>query len=71
MVILDILAFPCTIDNFAPARAFSLLPRPCIKELVLLSVGAFFGRQSLHKNRGGALCTGADGPWPGAGRFAT
>jgi hypothetical protein len=32
-------------------------------------VGTFFWRQTLHKNRGGALCAGADGPRPGAGRL--
>jgi hypothetical protein len=37
-------------------------------------VDTFFGCQSLSTNRGGALCTGADGPrpgpdgpWPGVG----
>jgi hypothetical protein len=34
-------------------------------------VDAFSERQSLNKNRGGALCTGADGPRAGAGRSAT
>jgi hypothetical protein len=29
-------------------------------------VDTFFERQSLNTNRGGALCTGADGPQPGA-----
>jgi hypothetical protein len=29
-------------------------------------VGAFLERQTLNKNRGDALCTGADGPRPGA-----
>ena len=33
-------------------------------------VGAFLERQMLNKNRGGALCTGADGPRPRAGRSA-
>jgi hypothetical protein len=31
----------------------------------------FWGRQSLNTNRGGALCIGADGPRPEAGRSAT
>jgi hypothetical protein len=31
-------------------------------------VDAFLERQTLNKNRGGALCTGADGPRAGAGR---
>jgi hypothetical protein len=31
-------------------------------------VDAFLERQTLNKNRGGALCTGADGPRPGARR---
>jgi hypothetical protein len=31
-------------------------------------VDAFLERQTLNKNRGGALCTGADGPRVGAGR---
>jgi hypothetical protein len=35
------------------------------------SVDAFLERQTLNKNRGGALCTGADGPRTGAGRSAT
>jgi hypothetical protein len=30
-------------------------------------VDTFFGRQSLNTNRGGALCTRADGPRPGVG----
>jgi hypothetical protein len=34
-------------------------------------VDAFSERQSLNKNRGGALCTGADGPRHRAGRSAT
>jgi hypothetical protein len=29
----------------------------------------FGGRQSLNTNRGGALCTGADGPRPGTGAW--
>jgi hypothetical protein len=36
----------------------------------LLVVDAFSERQILKKNRGGALCTGADGPRAGAGRSA-
>jgi hypothetical protein len=31
-------------------------------------VDTFFGCQILNKNRGGALCTGADGPRAGAGQ---
>ena len=34
-------------------------------------VDAFSERQTLNKNRGGALWSGADGPRPGAGRSAT
>jgi hypothetical protein len=34
----------------------------------MLRVDAFLERQTLNKNRGGALCTGADGPRPGARR---
>ena len=34
-------------------------------------VDAFLERQSLNKNHGGALWSGADGPRPGAGRSAT
>jgi hypothetical protein len=34
-------------------------------------VDAFSERQTLNKNRGGALCTGPDGPHAGAGRSAT
>jgi hypothetical protein len=33
-------------------------------------VDAFLERQTLNKNRGGALCTGADGPCAEAGRSA-
>jgi hypothetical protein len=33
-------------------------------------VDAFLERQTLNKNRGGAFCTGADGPRAGAGRSA-
>ena len=33
-------------------------------------VDAFSERQTLNKNRGGALCTGVDGPRAGAGRSA-
>jgi hypothetical protein len=33
-------------------------------------VDAFSERQSLNKNRGGALWSGADGPRAGAGRSA-
>jgi hypothetical protein len=33
-------------------------------------VDTFSERQTLNKNRGGALCTGADGPRVGAGRSA-
>jgi hypothetical protein len=42
-----------------------------ILQTIYITVGTFFGRQSLNTNRGGALCTGADGPRPGAGRSAT
>jgi hypothetical protein len=35
------------------------------------SVDAFSERQTLNKNRGGALWSGTDGPWPGAGWSAT
>jgi hypothetical protein len=34
-------------------------------------VDAFLERQTLNKNRGGALWSGADGLRSGAGRFAT
>jgi hypothetical protein len=34
------------------------------------SVDAFSERQTLNKNRGGALWSGADGPRPGARRSA-
>jgi hypothetical protein len=34
-------------------------------------VDAFLERQTLNKNRGGALCTGADGPRAGTGRSAS
>jgi hypothetical protein len=33
-------------------------------------VDAFLERQTLNKNRGGALCTGADGPRARAGQSA-
>jgi hypothetical protein len=36
----------------------------------MTSVDAFSERQTLNKNHGGALCTGADGPRAGAGRSA-
>jgi hypothetical protein len=36
-----------------------------------LSVDAFSERQTLNKNRGGALWSGADGPRSGAGRYVT
>jgi hypothetical protein len=38
---------------------------------MIVCVDAFSERQTLNKNRGGALCTGADGPRAGAGRSAT
>jgi hypothetical protein len=34
------------------------------------TVDAFLERQTLNKNRGGAFCTGVDGPRAGAGRSA-
>jgi hypothetical protein len=34
-------------------------------------VDAFLKRQTLNKNRGGALWSGVDGPRPGVGRSAT
>jgi hypothetical protein len=37
----------------------------------IISVDAFSERQTLSKNRGGALWSGADGPRPGAGWSAT
>jgi hypothetical protein len=37
----------------------------------LVAVDAFLERQTLNKNCGGALWSGADGPRPGAGRSAT
>jgi hypothetical protein len=36
----------------------------------LLTVDVFLERQTLNKNRGGALCTGPDGPRAGAGQSA-
>jgi hypothetical protein len=39
--------------------------------LKMAPVDAFLERQTLNKNRGGALCSGADGPRPGAGRSVT
>jgi hypothetical protein len=36
-----------------------------------ITVDVFSERQTLSKNRGGALWSGADGPRPGAGRSAT
>jgi hypothetical protein len=38
--------------------------------LACATVDAFSERQTLNKNRGGALCTGADGPRAGAERSA-
>jgi hypothetical protein len=34
-------------------------------------VGAFLGANHCVRTSGGAVCTVADGPRPGAGRFAT
>jgi hypothetical protein len=40
----------------------------CYLHLMLIpSVDTFFGRQSINTNRGGALCTRADGSRPGVG----
>jgi hypothetical protein len=50
----------------SPAR-----PRKKILIIFFKSVDAFPERQTLNKNRGGALCTGADGPRPGARRGGT
>jgi hypothetical protein len=46
----------------AVVLAMAAWPRP--------RVDAFLERQTLNKNRDGVLCTGADGPRAGAGRFA-
>jgi hypothetical protein len=48
-------------------RSICVLPSRVAKKYV----DAFLERQTLNKNRGGALWSGADGPWPGAGRSAT
>jgi hypothetical protein len=48
---------------------FSSLPLFLDSHLVV--VDAFLERQTLSKNRGGALWSGADGPRPGVGRSAT
>jgi hypothetical protein len=37
----------------------------------MFSVDAFFGRQTLTRTGGSALCTGADGPRAGVGRSVT
>jgi hypothetical protein len=39
-------------------------------QTLTITVDAFLERQTLNKNRGGAFCTGADGPREGAGRSA-
>jgi hypothetical protein len=44
-----------------------VIPRGVAKKYV----DAFLERQTLNKNRGGALWSGTDGPWLGAGRSAT
>jgi hypothetical protein len=56
-------------------RWFNLALRDCPAalenfDLWRQSVDAFSERQTLNKNRGGALCTRADGPRAGAGRSA-
>jgi hypothetical protein len=51
---------------YKDADCFNRLP-----DVFKLSVDVFLERQTLNKNRGGALWSGADGPWPGAGRSAT
>jgi hypothetical protein len=59
--------------SFEPAiegrfdRSICVLPNGVAKKYV----DAFLERQTLNKNRGGALCTGADGPRTGAGWSAT
>jgi hypothetical protein len=45
-------------------------PRVWLSRADIGGVDAFSERQTLNKNRGGALCTGADGPRAGAGRSA-
>jgi hypothetical protein len=56
--------------SFEPAiesrfdRSICVVPSGVAKEYV----DAFLERQTLNKNRGGALCTGADGPRAGVGR---
>jgi hypothetical protein len=58
--------------SFEPAiegrfdRSICVVPSGVAKKYV----DAFLERQTLNKNRGGALCTGADGPRAGAGRSA-
>jgi hypothetical protein len=58
--------------SFEPAiesrfdRSICVFPSGVAKKYV----DAFLKHQTLNKNRGGALCTGADGPRAGAGRSA-
>jgi hypothetical protein len=58
--------------SFEPAiegrfdRSICVVPSGVAKKYV----DVFSERQTLNKNRGGALCTGADGPRAGAGRSA-
>jgi hypothetical protein len=49
------------------ARVVDVLERHLVVDV---TVDAFSERQILNKNRGGALCTGTDGPRAGAGRSA-
>jgi hypothetical protein len=59
--------------SFEPAiegrfnRSICVVPSGVAKKYV----DAFPERQTLNKNRGGALCTGADGPRPGVRRGGT
>jgi hypothetical protein len=56
--------------SFEPAiksrfdRSLCVVPSGVAKKYV----DAFLERQTLNKNHGGVLCTGADGPRAGAGR---
>jgi hypothetical protein len=63
----------CSLVRREQSAAQGRTVRDLVQELNLVRkkyVDAFSERQTLNKNRGGALCTGADGPRAGAGLFA-
>ena len=68
MLVVEILVGSLEPAIYGPifSRSRHLVPSGVAKKYV----DAFSERQTLNKNRGGALCTGADGPRAGAGRSA-